>query len=77
MDARQLRARFPRLVLVGGIRSEMLHLGTVAQVIDETRTAIEAAKEIGGSIVGCSNQIVAPTPEENFWAMMETLEKYR
>ncbi len=77
MDTRELRRRFPHLVLLGGVRSGVLHTGTVAEVVTETRTAVEAAREVGGSIVGCSNQIVAPTPEENLWAMMETLEERR
>jgi len=49
----------------------------VEEVVEETRTAVETAHEIGGCIIGCSNQIVAGTPAENFWAMMETLEEYR
>ena len=77
MPLRRLRERFPRLVLLGGIRSEVLHLGSVDEVRRETRDAIETAREIGGCVVGCSNQVVAPTPERNLWAMVETIERYR
>ncbi len=77
MPLRRLRNKFPKLTLLGGIRSETLHLGTEEQVREETRAAVETAKEIGGCIIGCSNQIVAPTPERNIWVMMETLERYR
>jgi hypothetical protein len=77
MPLRKLRERFPHLTLLGGIRSEMLHRGTVAEVVEEARTAVEDAKEIRGCVIGCSNQVVAPTPERNFWAMMETLDRYR
>jgi len=35
------------------------------------------AKERGQIIVGCSNQVVPPTPLENFDAMMETLYENR
>ena len=77
MDPEAMKQRFPGVVLLGGIRSEMLHLGTASEVADEARTAIHAAKAYGGMIVGCSNQIVAGTPEANFWSMMETLEAYR
>jgi hypothetical protein len=77
MPLRRLRGKFPRLTLLGGIRSETLHLGTEEQVRQETRAAVETAKEIRGCIIGCSNQIVSPTPERSFWAMMETLERYR
>jgi len=77
MDMRELRDKFPHLTFLGGIRSEVLHIGSVDDVVEETRSALEAAHEIGGCIIGCSNQIVAGTPEQNFWAMMETLEEYR
>jgi hypothetical protein len=77
MQFRDVRARFPHLRLLGGIRSQVLHLGSPAAVVAETRTAVEDAHALGGCIVGCSNQIVAGTPEENFWAMMETLDRYR
>ena len=77
MPLRKLRERFPQLTLLGGIRSEVLHRGTVAEVVEEARTAAEDAKAIRGCIIGCSNQVVAPTPPRNFWAMMETLDRYR
>jgi hypothetical protein len=77
MPLRRLREKFPTLKLLGGIRSETLHIRTEDQVRAETRAAVDAAREIRGCIIGCSNQIVSPTPERNIWAMMETLEKYR
>ena len=33
--------------------------------------------EYGSIIAGPSNQVVPQTPIENFWAMMETLHRYR
>ena len=77
MDLRRLRREYPRLTLLGGISSSTLHIKTVNDVITETRDALEAAREYGGIIVGCSNMIVPPTPYENFMAMMETLHKYK
>ncbi len=77
MDLGSLRQRFPRLTLMGGIASETLHTGTPEQVREETRGALEVAKEFGGVIVGCSNQIVPPTPMENFWAMMDVMANER
>ena len=77
MDFRRMRETYPRVALLGGINSETLHTGTVEDVIAETRRALEPAKELGGCIVGCSNQIVAGTPLANFWAMMETLDAER
>jgi hypothetical protein len=77
MDLRRLRERVPRLVLLGGIRSEVLHMGTVHEVREETRSALSAAKDMGGCVTGCSNQIVIGTPEANFWTMMDTLHQAR
>jgi hypothetical protein len=77
MDFRRMRETYPRVALLGGVNSETLHLGTVAEVVAETRRALDAAKELGGCIVGCSNQIVAGTPMASFWAMMETLDGER
>ena len=77
MDLTRLRTTFPHLALLGGINSATLHQGTVEQVIGETRRALRAAREHGGCVIGCSNQIVAGTPMANFWAMMETLEAER
>ncbi|MBM4087665.1 MAG: hypothetical protein FJ272_22980, partial [Planctomycetes bacterium] len=77
MDLAKLRQRFPHLTLLGNISSFILHRGTKAEVIAETRACLEAAKQYGSIIVGCSNQIVSQTPIENFWAMMDTLHKHR
>jgi hypothetical protein len=77
MGLRRLRERFPGLTVLGGVNSATLHRGTREQVVAETREACQAARELGGCVVGCSNQIVAGTPMGNFWAMMETLEAER
>jgi len=77
MDLRRLRRRYPHLTLLGGIASETLHTGTRQDVIEETLSALEVAKELGSCIIGCSNQIVALTPIANFEAMMEALQAHR
>ena len=77
MDLALLRQRFPHLTLMGGIASETLHIGAKEDVIEETRSALRVAKDMGSIIVGCSNQIVGPTPISNFWAMMEVLHGER
>jgi len=77
MDLARLRSRFPHLTLMGGISSETLHLGSREQVVAETRSALQAAQEHGSIIVGCSNQIVAPTPIANVEAMLETIRELR
>jgi len=77
MDLRLLRERYPHLTLIGNISSHTLHMGTKDEVIEETLSCIEAAKEHGSIIVGCSNLIVSQTPEENFLAMLETMRENR
>ncbi|OIO90101.1 MAG: hypothetical protein AUJ92_19570 [Armatimonadetes bacterium CG2_30_59_28] len=77
MDLRKLCERFPHLTLLGNISSATLHRGTKEQVIEETVDCIEAAKECGSILVGCSNQIVAGTPRENLMAMIETIAAAR
>ncbi|MCL2478490.1 MAG: uroporphyrinogen decarboxylase family protein [Treponema sp.] len=77
MDLRRLRREYPKLTLLGGISSATLHIGTPEDVIAEARDAIEAGREYGGIIAGCSNMVVPPTPYKNFAAMMDTLHKYK
>jgi len=77
MTIPRLRQTFPQLSLMGNIASYTLHRGTKHQVIAETRQAMEEAVRWGGVIVGCSNQVVAQTPPENFWAMVETMHHFR
>jgi len=77
MQLRRLRERFPRLALLGGVNSATLHRGSPENVTCETREALSAAREHGGCIVGCSNQIVAGTPMANFRAMMDVLHAER
>jgi len=62
---------------MGGLNSYTLHRGTREEVIAETRDAMEAARECGSILVGCSNQIVRGTPSENIEAMVETMDRYR
>jgi hypothetical protein len=77
MDLRKLRARFPNLTLIGNVSSQTLHTATKQQVIDETLDVIETAKELGHILVGCSNQVIAETPPENMFAMLETIRNNR
>lgn len=77
MDLGKLRERFPKLTLIGNISSQTLHTGTKEEVIRETMACLEEAKKSKGIIVGVSNAIVAGTPEENIWAMVETIKNYR
>jgi len=73
MDLRRLRETFPHLTLLGGINSATLHRGTSDDVVRETLAALEVARELGSTMVGCSNLVVCQTPMASFEAMMETL----
>jgi uroporphyrinogen decarboxylase len=77
MDLHKLRERFPHLVLIGNISSHTLHMGTKEDVIRETRSCLDEARRSLGIIVGVSNYILPGTPEENLWAMIETMKEYR
>jgi hypothetical protein len=77
MDLRKLRERFPDLTLVGNINCHNLHVGTREEVVEETMSCLEAAKELGGIIVGLTNLPMPGTPLENLEAMLETIEANR
>jgi hypothetical protein len=77
MDLRRLRARYPQLTLLGGISSHTLHVGSREEVVEESRSAVEAAKELGRIIVGVTNLPVPGTPVRNIVAMLETIEQHK
>ncbi len=77
MSLERLREKYPSLVLIGNISSRTLHRGTKQEVIKETISCIEIAKERGGIIVGVSNYLMPGTPKENILAMMKTINAYR
>jgi hypothetical protein len=74
MDLRRLRREYPGVTLIGNISSHTLHLGTVDDVVAETRDCIDVAQEYGGVVVGCSNLIMPETPMANVEAMISTLQ---
>jgi len=77
MDLGRLREHFPHLVMIGNISSHTLHLGSKEDVIRETMSCLNEAKRSSGIIVGVSNYILPGTPEENLWAMIETMKEHR
>ncbi len=77
MDLRRLRQTYPHLVLFGGVNSQTLHQGTSAQVVDEVERAMAVAHELGGVVVGCSNQMVPGTPLANVEAMAAAIDRLR
>ena len=77
MDLGKLRERFPDLTMIGNISSHTVHLGTKEEVVAETMSCLEEAKQRSGVIVGASNYFVPGTPVENVIAVMETIRDHR
>jgi len=77
MRLRELRARFPRLTLVGNIDcGAVLILGTPEEVRRKTRENLEDTGGIG-HIFGASNAVMAQTPPENYLAMLDEADRFR
>ncbi len=77
MDIVKLHERFGHITMVGNIASFTLHVGSVEDVIAETRDCVEQAKATNKVIVGSSNIIISESPMKNVHAMLETIAKYR
>ena len=77
MDLGKLRSRFPRLTLLGNISSHLVHRGRKNEVVDQTLSCLEAAKQYKGIIVGVSNMLMPGSPIENVLAMLDTIHAYR
>jgi len=77
MDLAMLRERFPKVTLIGNISSHTAHLGSREEVVAETRSCLEAAKQYLRIIVGVSNAFVPGTPMENVEAILETIRQHR
>lgn len=68
MTVAAVRARFPRLIIWGNVSSSLLMHGTVNEVTEQARAALEESGR-RGYFQGCSNAIVHGTPAENVRAM--------
>ena len=77
MDILKIHRRFPHITIFGNISSYTLHVGSVQDVVAETRACMEEARATGKVVAGCSNIIICETPMKNVEAMMKTIEKYR
>jgi hypothetical protein len=73
MTLAALRQRYGRrLILVGGIDcSQLLPLGTPAQIREAVRDALAAAAPGGGLFIGSSSEITPSTPAENVLAFYD------
>ena len=77
MDLRRLREMYPNATIVGNIRVQVLHRGTVDDVKRETKDCLRVAHELGRVVVGASNMIMPGTPPENVFAMLREIEENR
>jgi len=77
MDAAQVRARYPSLVLAGGIdASQLLPYGTPAQVRAEVKRVLDAT-EGRGILLGSSTEIHPACAVDNILAMWEAARAWR
>jgi hypothetical protein len=76
MDLRELRRRYPKLILIGGIDcSQLLPFATPAEVASTVSSAIQAAGP--GYMVGSSTELHDVIPLANVRAMIDTAREYR
>ena len=76
MDVADVRARFPRLAIAGGIDvSQLLTLGNPDQVRAECRRAIDATGG-RGFLLGSTTELLPMVKVENVLAMLETARTY-
>lgn len=78
MDIAAVKKRWGKdLVLCGNVDcSQTLPLGTVDDVIEETKACIRAAAPGGGHIIGSSSEIVPSTPVENIIAFYDACREF-
>jgi hypothetical protein len=78
MDIGLLKKRYGRnLILVGNVDcSQVLPLGTPAEVVKATRECIRAASRGGGHFIGSSSEIIPSTPLENILAFYRACRHY-
>ena len=79
MDRANLKEQYGKdLIFHGGVENQRtLPMGTVGEVIDETRKCLETLGKDGGYICCSCHNAQAGTPVENILAMIETVKTYR
>ena len=77
-DLKELKQLYgDRLILKGNLHTTNVMLfGSVQDVIDASKKAIDDAAEGGGFILSTGDQCGRDTPEENIFAMIETARTY-
>jgi hypothetical protein len=78
MDLRAIKEHYgKRLVIVGGMdASELLPLGSVAEVRAATRHALRVAAAGSGYVLGSTTELSNAIPSQNIIAMWETAQEY-
>lgn len=78
MDAADIKKRYgDQVLLMGNVDcGQVLHLGTRADVVRDTKRAIKDLASGGGHILSSSNTIHSDVPYDNYMQMLETARKY-
>lgn len=77
MDLADLKQRFPRLTLWGGMScGQVLTFESPETIREKTRQVMEACKPGGGFIFGSSNAVHDGVPTRNFVAMLEAAREF-
>ncbi|MBQ4161354.1 MAG: hypothetical protein IJD84_00430 [Parabacteroides sp.] len=79
MDRTKLKEQFGKdLIFHGGVENQrILPMGTVDEVIEETRKCLDTLGKDGGYICCSCHNVQAGTPVENILAMIDTVKNYR
>lgn len=79
MDRDTLKQQYGKdLIFHGGVENQrILPLGTVEDVVDETRKCLETLGKGGGYICCSCHNVQAGTPIENILAMIDTVKTYK
>ena len=79
MDRANLKQQYGKdLIFHGGVENQrILPMGTVGEVIDETRKCLETLGKDGGYICCSCHNAQAGTPVENILAMIDTVKTYK
>ena len=79
MDRAQLKEKFGKdLIFHGGVENQrILPMGTVEEVIEETKKCLDTLGKDGGYICCSCHNTQAGTPVENILAMIDTVKNYR
>jgi uroporphyrinogen decarboxylase len=77
MDLLEVRARYPQLVLFGGVEcGELLTNGSPEEVYAEARRVVEGLKPGGRHVLGSSNSVNCSVPPENYRAMLRAAREF-